>query len=244
MQSSLEPHTPYRTEAPGATQPSALPRGGQVRAGPTSPREASGLLLDSSQSHHECWPGKRSTELQPHGHLWGTATHGSLDFRVAAKARPWNWPGPTMAVGEGHVITPASVSQQLPATSFRMLTAPLSPRRPYCGAWLPLPSCWLWEHLDTGADRAFPLLQRFAAEAFAATSLWWQQETHAVASPHADEQGPAVTTRALHTAARTGDQRGSFHQAGVVAGLLHLLSWSASIPITSGHGLGTLPWCL
>lgn len=52
---------------------------------------------------------------------------------------------------------------------------------------------------------------------------------------HADEQGWAVTAGALHTAAGTGDQRHSFHQAGMVAGLLHLLSWPtspASIPVT------------
>lgn len=46
----------------------------------------------------------------------------------------------------------------------------------------------------------------------------------AVASPHADEQGLAITAGALHTAAGTGDQRCSFHWAGVVTALLHALS--------------------
>lgn len=50
-----------------------------------------------------------------------------------------------------------------------------------------------------------------------------------MASPHADEQGRAVTAGALHTAARTGDQRCSFHQAGAVAGL-QLLSWPVPPP--------------
>lgn len=56
-----------------------------------------------------------------------------------------------------------------------------------------------------------------------------------MASLHADEQGRAVTTGALHTAARTGDQGHSFHHTGVVASLLHPLSWpvfSASMPVS------------
>ena len=64
-----------------------------------------------------------------------------------------------------------------------------------------------------------------------------------MASPHADEQGRAVTAGALHTAARTGHQRCSFHQAGVMASLLRPLSWPASptsVPATYGHGLETL----
>lgn len=57
----------------------------------------------------------------------------------------------------------------------------------------------------------------------------------AVASLHADEQGQAVTAGAWHTAARTGDQGHSFHHTGVVASLLHPLSWPvfpASMPVS------------
>lgn len=119
-----------------------------------------------------------------------------------------------------------TVPQQLPATSFGMLTAPLS-----LGVLAWEVSAGSTQLAATGTVRHWGLQSLPTAPVLCGRGISCYVAAvavgAAVALPHADEQERAVTAGVLRTAAETGDQR-RFHQAGVVAGVLHPLSWPAS----------------
>lgn len=144
-----------------------------MKAGPTSPRETSGLQLDASQSICEWWPERLSTELQPHSHFWGQPC-----------TAPWILRGqPKPEDGWGRGLAPHGCGRGMCRDCKQGITAAAShqlwdahsspvPRE----ARLPLPRRWLQGRLGTGVCRAFPQLRCFAAEGLAATWLRWQQE--------------------------------------------------------------------
>lgn len=143
-----------------------------MRAGPASSREISGLQPDGSQSHSEQWPERLSTELQPHNHLWDQPH--TAPWILGWQPKPEGGWRPGLAphgCGRGMCHHPSRITTAAGHQLWDTHSSAL-PR----GAQPPLPSWWLWEWLGTGVCRAFPPLQRFAAEGLAATWLQWQQE--------------------------------------------------------------------